>query len=196
MLSLQGSWALRQGSHHGPALSVNLLEESKSLNGNNSSHSLSLTGSKKHACSNWKRVKSTWKMKTYLRYYTLVKSRQPAEHLWWRASTYCSRSPLKKEKAGVKGTALLSCSKTPMLETQSSASSFIYFSHSSSLTECCVVPWFSLWFRLQSSRLLEALQTGLLVPFNPSAAYPEHFLSAQHPPLVTRHFLQASCFIK
>lgn len=99
------------------------------------------------------------------------------------------KSP-KKEKVGVKGTALLSCSKTPMLEcsTQSSASPFTYFSHSNSLTECCVVPWFSLWFQLQSSRLLEALQTGLLVPFNPSAAYPEHFLPAQHPPLVTRHF--------
>lgn len=36
-----------------------LLEESKSLNGTNSSHSLSLTGSKEHTCSNWKRVKST-----------------------------------------------------------------------------------------------------------------------------------------
>lgn len=38
--------------------------------------------SSKHTCSNWKKVKVISKMKTYLRYYRLVKTRQPAAPLW------------------------------------------------------------------------------------------------------------------
>lgn len=82
--------------------------------------------SSKHTCSDWKKVKVISKMKTYLRYYRLVKTRQPAAPLWWWASTYCRQESPKEEKVGVKRSALLNHRTTPLLQTVSTQIALLF----------------------------------------------------------------------